>query len=373
MVANAKGDMMGIDRRDFVKGAVAAGAEVTLGIAGCAPLDQTSSTGSTSSIDSASSAEPAAPSSSEGLGSASTEARSSASDQVEGSSRVRTNNSVPGGSKVYYTDDICARGLLAVYHALGFSPSGRVAVKLHMGEEGNTNYLDPELLHPLVEEVGGTFVDTTVLYGKRSTAEGYREVARDHGFGFAPVDILDETGGTTLTVAGGARLAEVELGAKYADYDSWVSVAHFKGHGMAGFGGTFKNLAIGLATVPQKRVVHGARFDTGPVFLERVVEVAKAVFDNLDGRMACVNVLNRLSLDCDCDSSAGEPVMADIGILASLDPVALDRASLDQIYLSDDPGRAAMISRIESHKGAYLLDYAESLGLGSQSYELIAV
>ncbi|HAM14869.1 MAG TPA: hypothetical protein DCP91_03195 [Eggerthellaceae bacterium] len=150
-------------------------------------------------------------------------------------------------------------------------------------------------------------------------------------------------------------------------------LAHFKGRGMAGFGGTFKNLAIGLATVPQKRIVHGPSFDTGAVFLERVVDVAKAVFDNLDGKMACVNVLNNLSLDCDCDSSAGAPVMQDIGIMASLDPVALDRASLDQIYLSDDPGKDAMVNRIESHDGAHLLDYAESLGLGSQAYELIAV
>lgn len=280
---------------------------------------------------------------------------------------------MPGGSLVYYTNDISAAGLLAVYKALGFSPQGSVAVKLHMGEEGNANYLDPSLLRSLVEEVGGTFVDTTVLYGKRSTVEGYYEVAADHGFTYAPVDILDETGSMTLPVAGGARLTQVELGAKYADYGSWVSVAHFKGHGMAGFGGTFKNLAIGLATVPQKREVHGAGFETGAPFLERVVEVAKAVFDDLDGRMACVNVLNKLSPDCDCDGNAAAPIMADIGILASLDPVALDRASLDQIYLSDDPGRDAMVSRIEACDGAHLLDYAESLGLGSQVYELVGV
>ena len=125
--------------------------------------------------------------------------------------------------------------------------------------------------------------------------------------------------------------------------------------------------------MPQKRIVHGPGFDTGAIFLERVVDVAKAVFDDLDGKMACVNVINNLSVDCDCDSSAGAPVMADIGIMASLDPVALDRASLDQIYLSDDPGKDELISRIESHDGAYLFDYAESLGLGSQEYELITV
>lgn len=152
-----------------------------------------------------------------------------------------------------------------------------------------------------------------------------------------------------------------------------VSVAHFKGHGMAGFGGTFKNLAIGLATCSAKRQVHGANFDTGEPFLTRVVDFAKGVFDDLGPRMACVNVINRLSVDCDCDTHAAEPHMADIGIMASLDPVALDRASLDQIYLSDDPGAPELIERIESRNGAYLLDYAERLGIGSQTYELVLV
>lgn len=274
---------------------------------------------------------------------------------------------------MYYTDDLSGAGLLTVYRALGFDAAGRTAVKLHMGEEGNSNYLDPELLRPLVEEVNGTFVDTTVLYFARSTADGYRRVAAEHGFTYAPVDILDEDGAVTLPISGGSELSEAEVGSHYADYESWVSVAHFKGHGMAGFGGTFKNLAIGLATVPQKRIVHGASFDTGVPFLTRVAEVSKAVFDDLGPRMACVNVLNNLSVDCDCDSNAAAPAMADIGIMASLDPVALDRASLDQIYLSDDPGAASLIQRIESRDGAYLLDYAESLGLGSQSYELVAV
>lgn len=356
---------MDIDRRDFVKGAAVAGAAVAItGVAGCAPSDQETAQPAPSSADRESETEAT---------SASTQEVSSTPAESAGTSRVKTNNSTPGGSPVYYTSDVSAAGLLAVYKALGFTPSGKVAVKLHMGEEGNTNYLDPELLRPLVEEVGGSFVDTTVLYGKRSTVAGYYEVAADHGFAYAPVAILDEGGTITLPVTGGSQLAEAELGAGYTDFDSWVSIAHFKGHGMAGFGGTFKNLAIGLATVPQKRIVHGSSFDTGAVFLERVVDVAKAVFDDLDGKMACVNVLNKLSLDCDCDGHAGAPVMEDIGILASLDPVALDRASLDQIYLSDDPGKDAMISRIESHDGAYLLDYAESLGLGSQSYELVAV
>lgn len=288
-------------------------------------------------------------------------------------SRIKLDRSTPGGSKVFATDDLSADGLLRVFHALGWEPTGKVAIKLHMGEEGNTNYLDPELLRPLVEELDGTFVDTTVLYYARSTADGYRRVAANHGFTYAPVDILDEDGGMGLPIEGGRQLSTAEVGSHYADYGSMVSVAHFKGHGMAGFGGTFKNLAIGLATCPAKRQVHGANFDRGQVFLERVVEFAKGVFDDLGPSMACVNVINKLSVDCDCDAHAAAPAMGDIGIMASLDPVALDRASLDQIYLSDDPGKDELIERIESLDGAFTLDYAEELGLGSQTYELVLV
>ena len=340
--------MADIDRREFVKSAVIVGtAAAVAGIAGCAP----------------------------GAGGSLTTGISASSPQQAATSapRVRTDNSMPGGSKVYYADGISAEGLLAVYRALGWSPSGRVAVKLHMGEEGNSNYLDPGLLRPLVEELGGTFVDTTVLYYARSTPDGYRRVAAEHGFTYAPVDILDEDGGIDLPISGGSQLSVATVGSHYSDYGSMVSVAHFKGHGMAGFGGTFKNLAIGLATCPAKRQVHGANFDTGRPFLTRVVEFSKGVFDDLGTNMACINVLNNLSVDCDCDAGAAAPAMADIGIMASLDPVALDRASLDQIYLSDDPGASALIRRIESRDGAYLLDYAEQLGIGSQTYELVAV
>lgn len=287
--------------------------------------------------------------------------------------KIKTEQSSQGGSVVYATSDISPQGLMRVYHALQWSPQGKVAVKLHMGEEGNTNYLDPELIRPLVEEVKGTFVDTTVLFFKRSTPEGYREVARDHGFTYAPVDILDEDGQLDLPVSGGSQLNVAGVGSHYADYDSMISLAHFKGHGMAGFGGVFKNLAIGLATVPQKRIVHGANFDTGKVFLGRVAEFAKGVFDDMGDRMACVNVVNKLSVDCDCAGDAEPPCMGDIGIFASLDPVALDRACVDQILLSDDPGAPKLIERIRSREGEYLLDYAEELGLGSQRYELVVL
>lgn len=318
---------------------------------------------------------------------AANEGASSASDseQIETSPETTTTNtsnagagfkadrSTPGASAVYATADLSPEGLLHVYEALGWEPVGSVGVKLHMGEEGNPYFLDPSLLRLLMERVNGTFIDSTVLYGRRSTADGYASLAREHGFTYAPVDILDRDGGTMLPVSGGNHFTEAEVGSHLPDYGSVISVAHFKGHGMAGFGGTFKNLAIGMATISGKMAVHTSSFTTGAPFLERVAEFSKGVFDSLPGRMACINVLNNLSVDCDCDSSPAQPTMADIGIMASLDPVALDQASVDQVYLSDDPGKDAVIERIESRDGQHLLDYAERLGLGSRAYELLVI
>lgn len=326
------------------RGFVAMGTLAALGLAGCSGAGQRSAGDTTTN-----------------------ETQNGENQQMAG---IKSDRSTEGGFIVYATNDLTATGLLSVYHALGFAPGMKVAVKLHMGEEGNENFLNPELLRPLVEEVGGTFVDTTVLYFARSTADGYRRVASEHGFTYAPVDILDEDGGTALPVSGDSHLESAEVGSHILGYDDVISVAHFKGHAMAGFGGTFKNLAIGLATQDAKRTVHGASFDTGAPFLERVAEFSKGVFDHFQGHMACINVLNRLSVDCDCDSGAAEPRMADIGILASLDPVALDQASSDQIYLSDDPHKDELIERMESRDAQHLLDYAQELGLGSKSYEI---
>jgi uncharacterized Fe-S center protein len=288
-------------------------------------------------------------------------------------SGFKTDRSTPGAMKVYATRSITPEGLLAVYKALGWQPTGNVGVKLHMGEEGNPYYLQPALLEQLVNEVNGTFIDSTVLYGRRSTADGYASLASEHGFTYAPVDILDRDGGMSLPIEGGAQLTEAEVGSHFANYGSIISVAHFKGHAMAGFGGTFKNLAIGLATIQGKMSVHTSTFDTGALFVERVAEFAKGVFDAMQGRMACINVLNNLSVDCDCDDSPEAPTMGDIGIMASLDPVALDQASVDQVYLSDDPGKQAVIDRIESREGTHLLEYAEQLGVGSRAYELVVI
>jgi uncharacterized Fe-S center protein len=282
-----------------------------------------------------------------------------------------------GGSKVYFTRDISSGGLLAVYKALGVPVSGKVIIKLHMGEPGNQNYLRPELLRGLVNETKAGFGDSNTYYGgARGTEAGHLRAARDHGFTYAPVDILDADGEVRLPVKGGKHLKEAIMGAHIMNYDWIISVAHFKGHSQAGFGGTFKNLAIGIATPAGKGAIHsgagGGRFSSsGEPFFEKIIEYNKALIDARPGKMLYINVLNNLSISCDCDSRAPHPAMPDIGIMASLDPVALEKASLDQIYQSPSDGKRHLIDRIESRGGAYQVTYGEKSGLGSQAYELI--
>ncbi|MDR2478429.1 MAG: DUF362 domain-containing protein [Treponema sp.] len=296
---------------------------------------------------------------------------------------VNPNPHIPGeetgGSKVYFTGNVSGNGLLAVYRALGVPVSGKVAIKLHMGEPGNKNFLKPELLRSLTEAVGGTFVDSNVFYGgSRITTAGHLQAARDHGFTYAPVDILDSEGDVMLPVKEGKHLTHAIVGAHILDYDWIISVAHFKGHLLAGYGGTFKNLAVGAASPAGKSAIHSAApgappFDDGERFFEKIIEYNRALMDAKPGKILYINVLNNLSTDCDCIMNALDPVMADIGIMASLDPVALEKASLDQIYASRDEGRKHLIERIESRDGAYQIIYAEKMGLGSQKYELIKI
>ncbi|MDR2618228.1 MAG: DUF362 domain-containing protein [Treponema sp.] len=282
-----------------------------------------------------------------------------------------------GGSKVYFTSDISARGLLAVYRALGVPVSGKVAIKLHMGEPGNTNYLRPELLRDLANTVKGSFVDSNTYYGgRRGTTAAHLQAAKDHGFTYAPVDILDSEGEVKLPVKDGKNLQEAILGSHIMDYDWIISVAHFKGHSMAGFGGTFKNLAVGIASPAGKGAIHsgagGGRFSSsGELFFEKIIEYNKALMDAKAGRMLYINVLNNLSISCDCDAGAPKADMPDIGIMASLDPVALEKASLDQIYSRPAGERRRLQERIESRGGIHQVIYGEKIGLGSQIYELV--
>lgn len=286
-------------------------------------------------------------------------------------------SAMPGGSKVYFSGDISAKGLLAVYKALGLPVSGKTVIKLHMGEPGNQNYIRPELLRELVNETGASFADSNTYYGgARGTVAGHLQAAKDHGFTYAPVDILDADGAVRLPVKGGRYITEAILGAHIMNYDWIISVAHFKGHSMAGFGGTFKNLAIGIATPEGKGAIHrsagGGMFSSsGEPFFEKIIEYNKALMDAKPGKLLYINVLNNLSTDCDCDSRAPHAEMADIGIMASLDPVALEKASLDQIYASKDAGKKHLIERIESRGGVYQITYSEKMRLGSQKYELI--
>jgi uncharacterized Fe-S center protein len=292
---------------------------------------------------------------------------------------ARTVQGTRGGSKVYFTADISSRGLLAAYKALGAAVSGKVAIKLHMGERGNTNYLNPGLLKDLQAETKGSFTDSNTFYGgARSTTKGHLEVAKEHGFTYAPVDILDADGEISLPVKNGKRLKEAIVGSHIRNYDWIVSVAHFKGHSMAGFGGTFKNMAVGIASPNGKKAIHsnegGAAWSSsGETFFEKIVEYNKAVIEAKNNKVLFINILNNMSVSCDCDGRAPKATISDIGILASTDPVALEKASLDMVYAKPANEKKDLVERIESRGGIHQIVYAEQAGLGSQKYELVRI
>ncbi len=283
---------------------------------------------------------------------------------------------------VYFTSDITPEGLAAVYEKLGWSPTGKVAVKLSTGEPPASNYLRPELIKDLVQSLNGTIVECNTAYGgSRAETAMHYQVAKDHGFtDIADFKILDEDGSMTLTVNGGTVLSENYVGEAFDDYESYLVLSHFKGHAMAGFGGAIKNISIGLGSSEGKCWIHsGGTSKTnawGGVqdrFLESMTEAGKSVSDYLGNgeRIVYVNVMNRLSVDCDCDGNPAEPDMHDIGILASTDPVALDQACIDLVYSAEDGG--SLVNRIESRNGVHTLEHAAEIGLGSREYELVDV
>ena len=279
---------------------------------------------------------------------------------------------------VYMTTDISSDGLMTIYQALAASPSGKIAVKLSTGEPGS-NYLRTDLIGELVQSLEGTIVECNTAYGgSRANTAMHYQVAEDHGYtAIADVDIMDEDGSMTLPVTGGDNLTENYVGAHFADYDYYVVLSHFKGHAMAGFGGAIKNISIGIASSEGKSHIHSG--GTGgsmwggnqDAFLESMAEAGKSVVDYLDGNILYINVMNRLSVDCDCDGSPAEPDMHDIGILASYDPVALDQACVDLVYGAEDG--QSLIDRIESRNGLHTLEQAEKIGLGSREYELVNI
>lgn len=293
---------------------------------------------------------------------------------------------VPAGdtalSKVYMVTDITPENLVAVYQALGRKAEGKVAVKLSTGEPGGHNFLQPELIRDLVQLVNGTIVECNTAYGGgRADTESHLKAARDHGFtAIAPVDIMDAEGEVSLPVTGGKHLKENFVGSHYPQYDFTVILSHFKGHAMGGFGGAIKNMSIGIASSAGKAWIHTAgktkqdlwnNLPDQDDFLESMAEAAKSVADHCGEKILYISVANNLSVDCDCDASPADPQMGDIGILASLDPVALDKACTDLVRASQDHGKIHLIERIDSRHGMHTLEHAEKIGLGSQQYELI--
>ncbi len=281
---------------------------------------------------------------------------------------------------VYMTKSISPEGLAAVYAALGRQASGKVAVKVHMGEPGGTNFLSPDLVRDFVQALNGTFVDSNTAYGgRRASTAMHLQAAEDHGFtAVAPVDILDADGEINLPIAGGTHLAEDVVGSHWENYDFCVILSHFKGHEMGGFGGAIKNMSIGIASKSGKCLIHTAGKSAASMwggvqdhFLESMAEAAKAIADDMGENIVYISVMNNISIDCDCNAHPKAPDMHDIGILASLDPVALDQACVDLIYAAEDG--QSVVRRMEAKNGIHTLEHAEVIGLGSRTYTLVSL
>lgn len=289
-------------------------------------------------------------------------------------------NATSDYSTVYFTSDISPTGLMNIYNMLEFTPQGNTAIKLSTGEAGGNNYLSPDLIKDLVQSVNGTIVECNTAYGgSRSSTAAHMQVAEDHGFTqIANVDILDADGYTSLEVPNGKHLTEDLVGKNYENYDSTIVLSHFKGHAMAGFGGAVKNISIGFASSNGKSLIHSAGTRTSGFggasqddFLESMAEAALAVATDKGDDIIYISVMNNLSVDCDCDSNPAEPDMHDIGILASKDPVALDKACVDLVYSAQDG--ESLIERMESRNGIHTLEYGAQIGLGNLNYELVNI
>ena len=280
--------------------------------------------------------------------------------------------------EVYFISEISPEALVKAYEALGIQLPGRVGVKMSTGESTRSNYLRPELIADLVHLVNGTIVECNTAYGgSRSSTAMHRQQARDNGLlDVAELDILDEEGSMEIPIEGGIRIPVDYVGSHFADYDSFLVLTHFKGHAMAGFGGAIKNISIGFGSSMGKVWIHsGGTKTSGSIwgeqdpFLEAMADAAKGVNTAMSGSIVYISVLNRLSVDCDCDGSPAEPDMHDIGILASADPLAIDQAAIDLVYAMPDSG--SLIRRIERQNGLYTLDAGEQNGLGSRYYSLV--
>ena len=285
-------------------------------------------------------------------------------------------------SKVYFSPTITAEKVLELYQLLGKELTGNVAIKVHSGEPGNQNFLRPEFWKPVVNHVGGTVVECNTAYeGQRNTTERHIATFKKHGWSdHYKVDLLDAAGpDMVLDIPKGKVIQKNYVGKDLANYDSLLVLSHFKGHPMGGFGGALKQLSIGVASSYGKAYIHGA----GEVekiwssdhdsFLASMADAASSVVEYFKGNAVYINVMKNMSVDCDCCAVAEDPCIADIGVLISLDPVAIDQACLDQVYASKDPGREHLLERIETRHGVYTVECAAELGIGSRAYELITV
>lgn len=289
-------------------------------------------------------------------------------------------------AKVYFTKEITEESLVKIYEKLGIELKGNVAVKLHSGEEGNQNYLKPEFVKDIITRVGGTVVECNIAYdGARNTTEKHKNLMTSHGWDkYYKVDIMDSEKDITLDIPNGHVINKDYVGSHLDNYDSMLVLSHFKGHPMGGYGGALKQLSIGVASSRGKVYIHTAGkttdanklWDNLPEqdkFLEAMADAASTVHNKFQGNIAYINVMKNMSVDCDCCAVAEDPCMKDIGVLASLDPIAIDKACIDLVYNSSDPGRDHLVERIDSRHGTHILKAADKLGFGTTDYELINI
>ena len=284
-------------------------------------------------------------------------------------------------SKVYFSKNINKETALKLYKLLEFVPTGNVCIKVHSGEPGNQNFIKPDFFKPIIEEVKGTIVECNTAYsGKRNTTEAHLETFKLHGWDQFKIDLLDAEGpDKVLEIENGKVIKKNYVGKNIEKYDSMVVLSHFKGHPMGGYGGAIKQLSIGVASSFGKAYIHGAgepeKIWTADhdLFLESMADAASSIVKYFNGKIAYINVMKNMSVDCDCCAVAEDPCIQDIGILASLDPIAIDQACIDLVYNSNDPKKDHFIERVESRNGVHTIEASSKLGLGSREYELIEI
>ena len=289
-------------------------------------------------------------------------------------------------AKVYFTKEITPESVVKMYQVLGVTLPGKVAVKLHSGEDGNQNYVKPEFVKPMIDYVNGTVVECNTAYdGARNSTEKHQKLMEKHGWSnYFTVDILDQESSKVLEIPNGKRIKENYVGKNIENYDSMLVLSHFKGHPMGGYGGALKQLSIGVASSEGKAWIHSAGYTKDQTilwnhlakqdeFLEAMADAASSVVKYFEGKIAYINIMVNLSVDCDCCAKAEDPCMKDIGILASTDPIAIDQACIDLIYQSKDEGRNHFVERVERQNGIHTIEASSDLGFGSREYELIEV